>query len=85
MRTTIRIDESVYRRAKAQAAESGRTVSEVIEDAVREALAPRLDDTVALRPLPVFTGSGLQPGVDLSCNAALLDLMDEGVPLDALR
>ena len=38
MRTTITIDESLYRRAKARAAQTGRTVSEVIGDAVREAL-----------------------------------------------
>lgn len=30
-----------------------------------------------LSELPVFTGSGLQPGVDLEDKDALLDLLDE--------
>lgn len=85
MRTTIRIDESLYRQAKARAAESGRSVSQVIEDAVREALSPRPRGAASTRPLPVFGGSGVLPGVDLSSNAALLDQMDEDAPFDALR
>lgn len=84
MRTTIRIDEQLYRRVKAFAGASGRTVSEVIEDAVREALRPRSPDREATA-LPVFGGSGVLPGVDLADNAALLDAMDDGTPLVALR
>jgi hypothetical protein len=85
VRTTINIDEAAYRQAKARAAETGRSVREVIEDAVRDALAPRARDAVETQPLPVFGGSGVLPGVDLSSNAALLDVMDEDVQLDALR
>lgn len=84
MRTTIRIDEDLYRRAKAQAAGTGRTVSEVIEDAVREALRPRARDR-RLSELPVFGGSGVLPGVDLGDRGALLDRMDETTSVDALR
>jgi hypothetical protein len=86
LRTTIRIDEDLYRRAKARAAAEGHTVSEVIEDAVREALRPRRGAQGDLPPLPVFGGElGTRPGVDLSDSAALAELMDEDVPLDALR
>ena len=86
MRTTIRIDDKVYRRAKALAASDGRTVSQVIEDAVRMSLSHR----AARREthpteLPVSGGGGLMPGVDLSNTSALRDLMDEGAPIDALR
>ena len=84
MRTTIRIDDRLYRRAKAAAARAGRTVGDFIADAVRDALdrpAARGD----LRDLPTFGGSGVQPGVDLHDAAALRALMDEGEPLDALR
>ena len=35
MRTTIRIDDELYRSVKEQAARSGRTVASVLEDAVR--------------------------------------------------
>jgi hypothetical protein len=75
MRTTIRLDEALLRRAKAEAAASGRTLNDFIADAVRTALAPR---AAAAKPrkLPVFKGGTLLPGVDLDDSAALLDLMD---------
>lgn len=85
MRTTIRIDETLYRRAKAKAAQTGRTVSEVIEDAVRESLRPGSRRGAAVAPLPTFGGSGVMPGVDLNSSAALRDVMDEGAAVDALR
>jgi hypothetical protein len=85
MRTTIRIDEQLYRRTKARAAETGRTVSEVIEDAVRAALRPRARESTESAPLPVFGGSGVLPGVALQDNAALRDLMDEPEGVSALR
>jgi len=85
MRTTIRIDDALYRRAKALAARTGRTVSDVIEDAIRRSLQP-LPATERDAPgLPTYGGSGLMPGVELSDNARLRDLLDEGQALDALR
>ena len=76
MRTTIRLDDQLLRDAKTHAARTGRTLTAVIEDALRAALAPRpaLGDTAA--QFPTFKGDGLLPGVDLSNNSALLDLMD---------
>lgn len=85
VRTTIRIDENVYRQAKSRAATTGRTVSEIIEDAVRDSLRPRRVDDAELEPLPTDGGSGVLAGVDLADAAALRDLMDEGVSVDALR
>lgn len=86
MRTTIRIQDELYRRAKARAAESGRSVGGFIEDAVRDALEPRIERPPRELPeFPVYGGGGLMPGVDLSSYADLLDLLDEDVPLDARR
>jgi hypothetical protein len=85
LRTTIRIDEALYRRVKSRAAQTGRTVSEVIEDAVRVSLRPRSRDSSELPPLPVFGGSGVLPGVDLADNAALRERLDEETAEDALR
>jgi hypothetical protein len=85
MRTTIRIDEDLYRRTKARAAQTGQTVSEVIEDAVRQALRPRGRPAASVPPLPTFGGAGVMPGVDLADSRALRDLMEETEPLDALR
>lgn len=84
MRTTIRIDDDLYREVKAMAAQQGRTVGEVIEDAIR---AHRAQQRAAdeLPELPVFSGTGTLPGVDLDDGAALRDLMDDGDAVDALR
>ena len=77
MRTIVRLDEDLLREAKVHAAATQRTLTRLIEDALRETLARR--DAPTTRPrieLPVFKGSGLQPGVNLDSNAALLDLME---------
>lgn len=86
MRTTITIDDELYRTVKQRAAQSGRTVGEIIEDAVRRALDHRpgaADEPLA--PLPTYGGTGVLPGVDLTSNAALRDAMDADEPVDALR
>jgi hypothetical protein len=79
MRTTVRLDDELFRRTKALAAQTGRTLTAVIEDALREALArqrgPRGRRPVAL---PTFKGIGLQPGIDLDDSAGLLEVMDAG-------
>jgi hypothetical protein len=84
MRTTIRIDDELYRSVRERALRSGRTVGEVIEDAVRASLH-REEPDATVPPLPTFTGSGPLPGVDLSDNRAVRDVMDDGTALDALR
>jgi len=85
MRTTIRIQDEVYRRVKIRAAATGMTVGEFIEGAVRDAIANPPERRSGVPDLPVYGGSGVMPGVDLSSNAALLDLLDEDVPLHARR
>lgn len=78
MRTTIRLDDRLLQDAKREALASGRTLTQVIEEALRETLARR--GRVAPRKrlkLRVFHGGGLQPGVDLDDSAALLDIMDD--------
>ena len=76
MRTTIRIDDSLLRQAKAAAAASGRSLNDLIVDAIRAALAPRAR-AARVSELPTHGGRGLQPGVDLDDSAALLDLMED--------
>lgn len=77
MRTTIRLDGELLRRTKALAAQTGRTLTAVIEDALREALARQQERHRRPRVvLPTFKGSGLQPGVDLDDTASLIDIMD---------
>jgi len=83
MRTTIRMDDSLLHQAKEYAAQTGTTLTSLIEDAVREFLARRRLHRVR-EPvrLPTFDGAGLRPGVDLDDTASLIELMDEG---DATR
>ena len=86
MRTTVRIDDELYRAVKEHAARTGRTVGEIVEDAVRRWISTDRsggDETVP--SLPVYGGSGVLPGVDLTSNAAMRDLMDGDEPVDALR
>jgi hypothetical protein len=83
MRTTIRIDEELLREAMLVAARSGKTLNEVIEDALRESLA-RQRAGVAREPVRLITigGSGPRPGVDLDDSAGLLDVTDAPDDLD---
>ena len=76
MRTTIRLDERLLREAKKVAAQNGRTLTSVIEEALRENLARQKKAPGARAPLPRHRGR-LQPGVDLDDSAALLDLMEQ--------
>lgn len=77
MRTTIRLNEQILKEAKQLAARSGKTLTAVIEDALRESLA-RQQGGKPRKPvrLPTVNGQGVLPGVDLDDTAALLDLMD---------
>ena len=84
MRTTIRIDDALYREVKQRAASSGRTVAAVLEDAVRRGLDPVRDSRDRFTVEPTGVG-GLKPGVDLSSNAALAEVMGEEASLDAMR
>jgi hypothetical protein len=76
MRTTIRLDDTLLRRAKAQAAATGRSLNDFISDAVRAALTPRSGSAARRVDLPTFKGKGLLPGVDLDDSAALLELTE---------
>lgn len=84
MRTTIRIDDELYRTVRERAARSGRSIGEIIEDALRRDLraeGPSTPDAA----LPTFAGTGVCPGVDLASNPAVREAMDDQQPLDALR
>lgn len=78
MRTTVSVDDDVLRLAKRRAAEEGRTLGEVITEALRERLA-RQPAGERERYSAVTAGQGgTLPGVDITDNAAVRDLMDPG-------
>ncbi len=79
MRTTVRLDESLLREAKEYAARSGRTLTSLIQEALRSFMRSGQRRAPVTRPsLATFRGRGVQAGVDLDNSAALLDLMDRG-------
>ncbi len=75
MRTTLVIDDDLYREIKALAAKSGITVTSVVERSLRDTL-----ERTSARPaprLPVLPQTGgTRSGVDLRDNAAIRDLDD---------
>ena len=77
MRTTIRLNDQLLTEAKQLAAQTGRTLTAVIEDALREVLARRKQTPKTERVELIRLNLGeLRPGVNLDDNAALRDLMD---------
>lgn len=78
MRTTIRLPEDLLRDAKRLATETDRTLTSVIEDALRAALRGRPQKGEAVEPVQLTTygRGGTLPGVDLDDSAALLDRME---------
>ncbi len=85
MRTTVTIDDDLYREIRERAARSGRTVGAVLEDAVRLGLRPKEPSKRGRYVVRPSGSGGLVPGIDLSSNSSVQDALDEGVPLDALR
>lgn len=77
MRTTIRIHDQLLTEAKQLAASTGRSLTLVIEDALREMLA-RKRTSSQRGPIRLKTVSGnLQPGIDLDDSAGLLEAMEQ--------
>lgn len=77
MRTTIRLDDQLLRSAKRFAHDTGKSLTAVIEDALRQVLSRR----TAKQPrntvkLTTVAGRGVLPGVDLDDSAALLAHME---------
>ena len=78
MRTTIRLNDELLYQAKQAAVKSGRTLTAVIEDALRRDLSRNQPPSSGERIRLISSGDGgLCPGVDLDRTAELLDFMDE--------
>ena len=77
VRTTVRLDPHLLVRAKKLAADTGRTLTAVIEDALRESFSRRSEAKRERNVrIPTFRGQGVRPGVNLDDSAALLELME---------
>jgi hypothetical protein len=85
MRTTVNIDGDLLRRARELAARHRRSLGDVVDDALRIMLAERDPAGPREVELPVYGGSGLQPGVDLEDKEALAALLGDDEPARAAR
>lgn len=79
MRTTVNIEDRLLHHAKELATRTRRPLSAIVDDALRMWLS-RVDqrDRARAVDLPVYGGSGVQPGVDLEDKDALADLLEPG-------
>jgi hypothetical protein len=68
MKTTLNIDDSVMARLRRESARTGRTMSELVETALRRLLQSK-PDTIRLEPLPSFKSGGAL--VDIADREAL--------------
>lgn len=80
MRTTIRLDDDLLAEIKKLAVSSNRTMTAIIEDALRQMLAQHREIETRRQPVRLITvdGNGPLPGVDLDDSTALLELMERG-------
>jgi hypothetical protein len=74
MKTTLNIDDTVMAELKREAARQGKTMSELVESALRMSLRSR-SKRQALPPLPTFNSGGML--VDIADRDALYDAMDD--------
>lgn len=85
MRTTIAIDDRLLEASKRRARSLGLTLGQLVEEALRRQLSA---GSLVVQPpsVPVFRGGdGPRPGVDLTSNRALLEVLDNARPLEELR
>jgi len=78
MRTTINLPDQLVLQAKKAALESNTTLTEIIANALREALSRRSRKNAGKKKTRLITygSGGTFPGIDLDNSAALLDIMD---------
>lgn len=78
MRTTVTIDDDLLRQAREAGIETGRTLSEVVRDALREVLQRRTaKPEYRVKLITAGHGGRVIPGLDFSDNAAVRAAMDD--------
>jgi hypothetical protein len=77
MRTTIRIKDDLLKEVKKYALETGKSMTSIIEDSLRESLSRKRSPKKKRIDLPTFKGIGFLPGIDPDDSASLLDLMEK--------
>lgn len=75
-RTTVRLDAQLLKNAKRYALERDKTLTAVIEEALRDKLED--ENSTSQEPfVPItYSSGGPRPGIDLSNSSLLQDIMD---------
>lgn len=77
MRTTIRINDDLLKRAKKQAADEGRTLTSLVEDGLALVLSKPKGSRRKRVELPVSKAAGgVLPGIDLNRSSDLEEVMN---------
>jgi hypothetical protein len=78
MRTTVDLPDELLRQARTRAAEEGTTLTALLTEGLRLRLGETSATRRRRRKLPTSSvGGGLQPWIDPSSNASLLDAADD--------
>jgi hypothetical protein len=77
MRTTIRINDDLLKRAKKQAVDEGRTLTSLVEDGLALILSKPKTSRRKRVELPVSKATGgIFPGIDLNRSSDLEEVMN---------
>lgn len=77
MRTTLNLDADLMRRVRQRAADTHQTITQIIEQALRESLIPKEQEPSRYKLKWCTCAGRLRPGVDLSDRDSLIDRMEE--------
>lgn len=85
MKTTLMIDDDLYRQAKITAAQRGVTIGSVVEEALRLLLITTADVTATPFAPSLPAWSLGEPRVDITDNRALREVLESDRDVDAVR
>lgn len=73
-RTTVRLEDDLLAQAKVHAAANGKSLNQVVEEALRRMLASGPQAQQVRPHFPTADGKGLRPGIDLDSAVGLHEL-----------
>jgi hypothetical protein len=79
MRTTVRLPDELMRRAKRYATEHGMTLTAILLTGLSETIGKGTKEANPARGrrMPIFHGTGVRPGVNLTSTSSLLALTEK--------
>jgi Ribbon-helix-helix protein, copG family len=75
-RTTVRLDDGLMEQAKREAARRGQTLTQLIEEGLRLALARPKQPRRKVKLTVSTRGGDLRPGIDLNNSVQLWEILD---------